>query len=432
MISFSKKLFISLALISILATSAIAIDEIAVQDFLDTISNLINDQSHLPESAAGRSVSKEISSILKQLNNAVSNSGVSCTSNIKVVISRLKKVKTKITQRSCNTTVKNCISNELTQKFIRDIEDFSSELEDVLDIDDDENGTIDVCDNDPDDDGLIGKKDNCPLVSNPSQTDTNNNGIGDACDFFLCCEDSSLDSPWELCERRTIQSCRDDNNVVIDCLPPLPQRGTGLTDSSSGGISTFPVITDEFSIRYQTSGGIFDFPGNNSSGTNTSSGTTTNTSGGTTTNTSSGTTANTSGGTAASSSSGSFISMLKGAIGMSNVPTMEYMDDYMCADFAGDLGMELMDQGYDTTFTAIWTDMGQSGHAVTDVHASSGGIIFVEPQNGMIINLDEDMDHMVGVNIDMHVDTFMETEGMSQIEIYMDRDSAAMAGVPGA
>ena len=71
-----------------------------------------------------------------------------------------------------------------------------------------------------------------------------------------------------------------------------------------------------------------------------------------------------------------------------------------------------------------------SGHAVTDVHTSSGGIIFIEPQNGMFINLDENMDGKVGANVDMHSMTFMATEGMTQVEVYMDRDSAQMAGVP--
>ena len=48
----------------------------------------------------------------------------------------------------------------------------------------------------------------------------------------------------------------------------------------------------------------------------------------------------------------------------------------------------------------------------------------------MIINLDENMDGMVGYRDGTHSDTTMLTEGMTEIEVYMDRDTAAMAGVP--
>ena len=60
----------------------------------------------------------------------------------------------------------------------------------------------------------------------------------------------------------------------------------------------------------------------------------------------------------------------------------------------------------------------------------SGGIIFVEPQNGMVINLDENMDGMVGFSDGMHLRTFMATEGMTHIEVYMDRAAVVMAGAP--
>jgi hypothetical protein len=36
--------------------------------------------------------------------------------------------------------------------------------------------------NDPDGDNIFGQLDNCPTVSNPNQIDSNNNGVGDACD----------------------------------------------------------------------------------------------------------------------------------------------------------------------------------------------------------------------------------------------------------
>lgn len=46
----------------------------------------------------------------------------------------------------------------------------------------DGDGTGDACDSDQDDDGVLNSADNCPMVANPSQNDENGNGIGDACD----------------------------------------------------------------------------------------------------------------------------------------------------------------------------------------------------------------------------------------------------------
>lgn len=46
----------------------------------------------------------------------------------------------------------------------------------------DGDGTGDACDSDQDGDGVLNSADNCPMVANPGQNDENGNGIGDACD----------------------------------------------------------------------------------------------------------------------------------------------------------------------------------------------------------------------------------------------------------
>jgi hypothetical protein len=52
-------------------------------------------------------------------------------------------------------------------------------------VDTDEDGIGDACDPDDDEDGAIDPDDNCPLVVNPGQEDLDGDGIGDACDDDL-------------------------------------------------------------------------------------------------------------------------------------------------------------------------------------------------------------------------------------------------------
>jgi hypothetical protein len=45
---------------------------------------------------------------------------------------------------------------------------------------------VDACDDDGDNDNWQDDYDNCPVIANPDQADSNNNGIGDLCDIPGC------------------------------------------------------------------------------------------------------------------------------------------------------------------------------------------------------------------------------------------------------
>jgi len=546
-----KKTIVTLILISIFSyLTVVAVSALSEEDnelVTESISKLTNIQTQLGSSSSTRNTSRLINSAIKIFTRAIFNPNPSCSRRVEISLLKLDRAIESLSKGSCEVSKRrNCIQDNLINQVVPEFQGAIDNLKKVTALDENGNGVIDVCEDDPDGDGLAGKKDNCPLVSNPEQKDVDGNRIGDACDLFYCCEDSSLTVPLENCPKKTIKSCREEGNVVVGCLAPLK----GMSKSSAGGtfsnetilfqstngntvnfaadsmiiintgffpfdnsngvligfndfncqdlnlvftpppgfpggtfevgpaangfetgprtpgvigpdginimLNNFPIIDpatgqhfdpqsgDQLGLSLFTNDPVFgnsffdvfvdlDFNGNCVSPLSTSSGGSTTSSGGTVvTTTSSGGSTSSSGGITTmvfGTSSGS----LQDAISMSTIPGMTYMaTTYDCDDFANDLQQELSMAGFNSTFTAIWRDGGMTGHAVTDVHptTSSGGIIFVEPQTGMVINLDETMDGMVTFSDNMHSNTFMANEGMSQVEVYMTRTDAGMAGVP--
>jgi len=70
---------------------------------------------------------------------------------------------------------------------------------------------------DSDNDTIVDAADNCPYTYNPSQLDTNNNGIGDVCEQSLSCGNITFEGT---CINNTLEYCNAGTLTAIECVPP--------------------------------------------------------------------------------------------------------------------------------------------------------------------------------------------------------------------
>lgn len=104
---------------------------------------------------------------------------------------------------------------DLDQDGIADDQDNCMSVANPDQSDSDGDGIGDACEPDNDDDGIIDDLDNCPYTYNPDQADTDGDGIGDACDIDLD-EDGVID---------------DDDNCPADYNPgQADEDGDGFGD----------------------------------------------------------------------------------------------------------------------------------------------------------------------------------------------------------
>src|SRR3989344_4364984 len=249
------------------------------------------------------------------------------------------------------------------------------------------NCKLNICEllkGDNDNDGISNVMDNCPNNPNPEQEDSDGNGIGDVCDTFSCCTETG-------CTRTTIENCRAEGGVIGECIGLIgeltmeePAAGINVTFAPSNISATGPLA---------------DFIGN-----------------------------------------------LTRNIRASGVHNNTYNATiYDCDDFAHDLERNLTTQGYNATYTLIGCAAGGpvSGynfatgypafHAITDIHAPDGTILFIEPQTGRIVNVDFDGDGQVEARSGEYVFGMTGaqlTDDNCKIHIFEDSNSAAAAGAP--
>jgi uncharacterized protein YcfL len=87
---------------------------------------------------------------------------------------------------------------------------------------------------DSDGDGICNNVDNCPNVSNPDQKDSNNNGIGDACEFVSPCADQGGDTDGDsVCDNK--DNCP---NVYNPDQKDSNNNGIGDACETTGGGKT--------------------------------------------------------------------------------------------------------------------------------------------------------------------------------------------------
>ncbi|MBI2632106.1 hypothetical protein HYW75_03820 [Candidatus Pacearchaeota archaeon] len=121
-------------------------------------------------------------------------------------------------------------------------------------------------------------------------------------------------------------------------------------------------------------------------------------------------------------------------INSTNISSAPYVPgNYVCHNFTDDLERNLTAAGYNATFTAYWcyNNAGNPtvAHAVTDVHAPDGSLLFIEPQTGQITNLDFDSDGNTEARTH-HENAKKLTDDNCEIEVYDNKAAALAAGVP--
>ena len=136
--------------------------------------------------------------------------------------------------------------------------------------------------------------------------------------------------------------------------------------------------------------------------------------------------------TSATGEQGAWLEKLKKAVAETGIPDNVYVKDtYDCDDFAGDLEIKLTALGYDATFTVYWCKEKNgtyTAHALTDVHALDGTVVWIEPQTGKVADLDFDGDGTVETST-THGSHRKATDGNCRIEFYDSRAAAETAGV---
>ncbi|MDD5290805.1 MAG: thrombospondin type 3 repeat-containing protein [Patescibacteria group bacterium] len=87
--------------------------------------------------------------------------------------------------------------------------------------------------NDPDTDNVFGSSDNCPTVSNPDQADSNNNGVGDACEVSEPVEEATSTEEETPAEEEIVEIIELPVEESESVDEPAAEEGTTPTDEAA-------------------------------------------------------------------------------------------------------------------------------------------------------------------------------------------------------
>jgi hypothetical protein len=115
-------------------------------------------------------------------------------------------------------------------------------------LDTDNDGIGDACDPDDDNDGINDADDNCPLIANADQLDTDNDGIGDVCDNDS--DNDGVPNASDLCPDTTENAIIDVNGCEIFSLPVTNFSVLTTAESCISSNNGTIVITAVASYNY--------------------------------------------------------------------------------------------------------------------------------------------------------------------------------------